>query len=193
MLDLIEDLLGGDEVSRRRHGRMDHAPTQRIEARRARETRDLDVAETVVGEPRLPSFDALAFQRVGVARFRALDVVAVDHAVIVEKLGETQSNFGTARARDAQLHPAGEILAEVIDGDARLRRPHVHGHKRIHNLNGRKRFGGEFALRGRNELGHSPTGVVENRLIPARSLQPRVIRFAVINAVARDRPVFSLP
>ena len=59
-----------------------------------------DVAEAVVGEARLVDLRALALERVGVGDLRAADVVEVERAVGLERLGVAQRDRRSRAGRD---------------------------------------------------------------------------------------------
>jgi hypothetical protein len=81
---------------------------------------ELHVAETVEGELRAELFSAFATEDEFIRDFGRAHVVDVDGAIGVDDLGKAQADTGACRALHADAFDAGEVLAEVIDKDARL-------------------------------------------------------------------------
>ena len=135
----------------------------------------------------------LAFQDVDVLGPGAAQVLPVDHARFVEDLGEPHLDGRPARAADAQLGPAGEVLPHIEDENARLGEDIVQRNDRVRDLDGRHHLGGQHPLGTVHGLSGNPAGLIVARLVPAGSFQPGVVGFAVIDAVGDDGTVLRLP
>jgi hypothetical protein len=86
-----------------------------IERRLSRIAGDFDVTESVIGEVRFKMFGTTAAQDKRVGSFGAAQIVAIDVAVGLEDLSETQSYFGPGRSRGFQRGPTNHVLAHVED------------------------------------------------------------------------------
>ena len=168
-------------------------PRTRVELGRSREARDLDVAEAVIGEARLPDLLALALEDVVVLGPGRAQVLLVEHAVVVEELGEAQADVRAARPGDAEAGPAAEVLAHVEDVDAGLGVRHLERDDRVDDLDGRHQLGRENSGRALDGLGRGPVLVVEAGPVPAGGFAAGVVGFPVVDAVLEDRAVGGLP
>ena len=84
-------------------------------------SRHFDVAEAVIGEARLPDFGAAALERVDVGAPRRAQVVEIERAVGLQRLGVAQRDARALRPGHLQAAPAHHVLAHVEDEDAGAR------------------------------------------------------------------------
>ena len=75
------------------------------------------------------------------------------------------------------------VLAEIIDGDARLERRRFDRFENIESPDGRRGAGKplQHAARPVRHQGRRPAGRVKAGLVPSRLIKPRVIIFPAIN------------
>ena len=124
-----------------------HLAADGVEFWSAREAGQLDVAEAVIGEARLVDlFRAVAAQDVSVGGPGIAQVLDVQRAVVVEQLGVAQLDLGAARAADAQLDPAAEVLPHVVDIHAGAGAGHPGGHDGVEDADGRHHLRRKDAL-----------------------------------------------
>ncbi len=115
--------------------RMIEKAAHRVERRASGKASHLDVLKTMVSEPRLPHFLALAFQNVSV-RLELLvrpflhdvlgDVASVEPTILVQPLAILHDDLGAGRALDCESRSASHVLAEIEHKHARLRLGEFH-------------------------------------------------------------------
>jgi hypothetical protein len=96
--------------------RVNHAALQVGEGRRARPAFNFDVAETVVGESRLPFLPAAAAQDVEIFLETAVPDVVAESALdpaVLEDFAVAQHDFPASVAPDKNPHPTRDVLPEI--------------------------------------------------------------------------------
>ena len=152
-------------------------------AGRGRDAGDLDVAETVEGEARLPRFLAAACADVAVGGAGAAQARGVEGAVGFEHFAKAQRDRGAAFRANGQARPAGDILREVEDEHAGLWLGDGDGCALFHAADGRARFFAELDRRRGEKIDGEPIARCE----------ARVAGLAVIERVRADRSGGGLP
>ena len=162
----------------------------RLEGRRvqvAGPTVDLDVAESVEGELRLPGGRAVSVADEPVGRLGGPQRTGGQLAVL-EHLGVAERDHLPRGRVGGAAHPADQVLAEVKDRQARGAGQHVaHGHE-LDAAHGGTDRGDELADPRCELLGGAPLGCVETDGRPAVLGRPGVQRLAVVEICGTDRP-----
>ena len=192
-LEAVEDVLGGGEAADGIDGRVNDAAADRIELGRSGEARDLDVAEAVIGEARLPDLLAGALEDVVVLGLGRAQGFLVERAVLVKELGEAEPDVRAPRPLGAEAGPAAEVLAHVENVNARKGTRHLERDDGIDDLDGRHQLGRKRSLRSVDRFGRRPVFIVEAGTVPAGRFPASVVRFPVVDAVREDGAVGGLP
>src|SRR5580704_13157962 len=91
-----------------------------IDNRRTTGDLHLDPPETVVAETRMPTFFALALERVTEPLWRSR--AALRHCPIcIQQIARRHLHNSTLRAPHRDLRPSGDILSQIVDHCALLR------------------------------------------------------------------------
>ena len=166
---------------------------QRIGRWRARKAVDLHVAEAVEGEVRLVRFVATTLECVRLHLPRRAQVLRVEVPLLVEHFGVLQPHRRAGGPAHAQTHPAHHVLPHVED---RLSGGRVQDLQRLDLFDAadrRARRRDEHVLRVIGDSNTFPRFVIEAGLAPARLLEPRIVRLAVVDVGVHDRPGGRLP
>ena len=146
----------------------------------------LDILEAVEGEARRPHLLAAAFEDIGVNLARFAQVFGHQRAVVVKHLTEAQRDLRARRTRDTQPDTARQVLANVEDVYAVLRRRNSDGPQ---FLRGPHRHAG-VGLERPGILQHCrcrrPGHVIETGRVPAGHVAARVMGLTHLQVVGAD-------
>ena len=152
----------------------------------------LDVAESVVGKARRPGFPSRTPQRIRKER-RTTGRTLADQARCIEQLARRQPHWRAGRAADRDGRPTREVLAQVVDEDARSGLCHASGREPLLDANRRARLRAQDASRSLHQGRSPPLGIVKTRPVPALRFEARIEVLASVNARERQRAVADPP
>ena len=187
-VNLVQQFVRAFELSGSREIIVDHAAFNRRERGDARQSRHLDVAETMICEARLPDFFADTTQCVDVRDACATQVRHVKRAVGIERLSETHLHTDSGRAFRAQPTPANDVLSHVVDQHAGLHfieREWVNG---LCHADGINHLCGKIARSG-DKFGCLPCRIIEPDPAPVAQFLACVVFFTVKFSTRNDRSV----
>ena len=142
----------------------------------------------------MPDLGAVAPERIGERNLApVLHALLVDPSVRAEHLGGRQLDGHARRAAHGKPGPPGEVLAEVVEVDARVGHRHVHGPVDLLDPQRRGRLRPERPARpGRHRRGR-PGAVVETGLLPAGLFEAGVVVLPAPDRREQDRPARHAP
>src|ERR1019366_3341341 len=185
----IQQRIGAGEVARALQRIVNYLTFERGQARPARIPSYLDEAKPVVSEAGLVHFRAPALQCVSIRDLGRADVIEIERAVGLKRLGVAHRNLCSARAGHLELAPANYVLAHVEYPYARLRLREGNGFQRLHDANWRDHLRRKNAPRVGDPLSRLPLRSIKSRRAPAGHFLARVIFFAVVFIVGANRAI----
>ena len=199
-VDLIEKRVGALEradllgrVGRVQPGQLDDlGQAVRIGLALGHRTLDFHVAETVVGELRLPAFDAAVAARRVAEEHRSARRTLVDRAVGAAELAGKHPHGMPVRSAHAQADDARGVLPQIVQVVAFRVAIFADGRNPLADLDRRRALRAQRGVEPR-EHGGAPRTVVEVRRGPAGLRKARIVILASVNARERDRPRRRLP
>ncbi len=168
---------------------VDDTALDRIQRRTSREPGYFHETKAVIGESRLVDLRPLPLECVEVGHLRTPDVVQVERAVFLERLGVAELHGRARFALNLEAAPADHVLAHVEDEHARLRLGDLHRLERLGHPDRLDHLGNQWSGRGGHQLHALPVAVVKSRTAPARHLLAGVVFLPVKLVVGLNRSV----
>ena len=186
---LIDRRIGSLETADRLHIVVDYLADEAFQLGLVVQARDLDEAEAVVSEARLPREDVVSGRNIDVGHFRSPQIVHIETAVGLQSLGKAQTDRLAFLALERHVQPTHHILSHIENIGRVVQLADRHRIDLLHHPDVR------IALRVQRSLGSSDgTGVHPGRVVvtglgPFAELLARVVLFAVELVVGNDRAV----
>ncbi len=146
------------------------------------------VAEPVLRETRRIGLGAAALEHVPVRDARRPQVFHVEPPVGIQQFRVAHDDLGPGRAFHLEFHPACQVLPEIDDHRAVVQRREFHRFDRVDDADGRHNLAAHLLRRRFQGYDRFPARVVVTRRVPAGFFEPRIICFAVIQALLDNRP-----
>ena len=159
----------------------------------ARPTAHCDVAKPLKSEMRLKGLGSLPLGRVPNGLLGRSQIFGVEVSGFVEHFCVPQGNRGAGGRAHAEADPAHHILSHVENRVARGRIQHFHRLDFFHGFDRRPRRSDQLRFRRFQHAHRFPVLVVKPWVVPGRRLEPRVVRFAVINVRHEHRTGRGFP
>jgi len=169
LLHLIQERIGGDEVSCLFDRSVDNPATKSVHSGDAGISGQLDIPESMVREPGLIDLIRAAFEDVCIFGFGFSQVFSVDISIGIEKLGEPHLDRGSCFAFNSELCPPAEVLSHIEDEDSWRRIGNFVGYDRIDDLDGGHHLREEKSFGTDGQIRFLPAAVIVTGLVPARS------------------------